>query len=141
MKVQVLLAAHDKINLMLNRLLLALIVLLAGAALGLGLGLHLGWNVWPVAYHDTDVSSMRQDYQDEYVVMVATAYSWDGDLGRARARLEQLRGNPAALVDAARERLAKAGTQQPDLQRLNRLALALKAGANPAPSPTVTQTP
>jgi hypothetical protein len=122
---------------MLTRISLALIVIVAGAALGLGLGLYLGWQVWPVAYKDTGVTSLRADYLDEYVVMVATAYSWDGDLARAQARLQELGGDPLEHLEATQARLTEAGAPEADLQRLNRLAVVLRAGA---PSPAVTTT-
>ena len=122
---------------MLTRISLALIVLVAGAALGLGLGLYLGWQVWPVEYKDTGVASLRTDYLDEYVVMVATSYSWDGDLARAQVRLQELGGAPLERIEATRVRLVAAGASEADLQRLNRLAIVLRSNA---PSPAVTAT-
>jgi hypothetical protein len=124
---------------MLTRISLALIVLVAGAALGLGLGLYLGWQVWPVAYKDTSVTSLRADYLDEYVVMVATAYSWDGDLSRAQARLRGLGGDPLEHLAATQARLTANGAQEADLQRLNRLAVVLRASV-PSPAATATAT-
>ena len=116
---------------MLTRILLILIVLLAGLALGAGLGLYLGWNVWPVQYSDTDLPSLRQDYRDDYVMMVASAYGWDGDLGRAQTRLAALDpADPAAPVaDVIARRSADAAPA--DLQRLNRLLVDLRAQAPP----------
>jgi hypothetical protein len=122
---------------MLTRISLALIVLVAGAALGLGLGLYLGWQVWPVEYKDTGVASLRTDYLDEYIVMVATSYSWDGDLARAQVRLQELDGAPLERIEATRVRLVAAGASEADLQRLNRLAIVLRSSA---PSPAVTAT-
>jgi hypothetical protein len=124
---------------MLNRVLLAIIVVLAGLVFGLAGGLYVGWRAWPVQYHNTGVDSLRGDYRDDYVLMVATAYGWDGDLGRAAARLRQIEsaGMPE-LVEAVRDRLAAHGGAEADLQRLNRLALDLRA--RPAP-PIETATP
>ncbi len=116
---------------MLKRLLLMPLVLLLGATLGAGVGLYLGWQVWPVSYHNTDVSALRQDYQDEYVIMVATSYSWDGDLARAQAYLQQLNRPALDSVAATRERLQARGAPDADLQRLNRLLADLR-GQPPA---------
>ncbi len=108
-----------------------LLVLLLGATLGAGLGLYLGWQVWPVSYRNTDVSALREDYQDEYVIMVATSYGWDGDLARAQAYLQQLNRPPLESVTATREHVQAHGGRDADLQRLNRLLADLR-GQPPA---------
>jgi hypothetical protein len=63
---------------------------LVGIALGLGVGLLITWQVWPVQYYDTDPIDLRQEYKDDYVVMIAAAYAQDRDLGLASLRLGQL---------------------------------------------------
>lgn len=54
---------------------------------GIGIGLLFGWVVLPARYTDTRPDSLRVDYRSDYVLMVAEAYSRDGDLGQAMRRL------------------------------------------------------
>jgi hypothetical protein len=68
---------------------------LMGLALGVALGLLIGWVLWPVQYTNTAPAQLRQDYRNDYILMVAAAY--------------QVEGNP----DAARERLARLDPEQP----------------------------
>jgi hypothetical protein len=63
---------------------------LLGMLVGLGLGLLLTWQIWPVEYYNTDPIDLRQEYKDDYVVMIAAAYDQDRDLGLASLRLGQL---------------------------------------------------
>jgi len=98
-----------------------------GVAAGLALGLAIGW-LWQVQYTNTTPAVLRQDYHDDYVVMVATAYEVEGDLERARERLALLDAeNPAVAVVELAERLIEAGGSVKDITRLARLAWALKA--------------
>lgn len=98
-----------------------------GLAAGLALGLVIGW-LWPVQYTNTAPSVLRQDYRDDYVVMVASAYEIEGDPERARERLALLDAEePAAPVVELGERLVEAGGGAEDIVRLARLAWALKA--------------
>jgi hypothetical protein len=64
--------------------------LLAGLALGFGLALLIGWVLFPVEYYDTAPASLRADYKDDYLRIVALAYQVEGDLARARRRLAAL---------------------------------------------------
>jgi hypothetical protein len=70
-------------------LIIAVLVIL-GLTAGLGLGLLFGWVVMPVKYVDTTFADLQVEYKEEYMVMVASAYSCDGDLAKAQARLEAL---------------------------------------------------
>jgi hypothetical protein len=67
-----------------------LLFVLVGIVVGLSLGLLLTWQVWPVQYYDTDPIDLRQEYKDDYVVMIAAAYAQERDLGLASLRLGQL---------------------------------------------------
>ena len=99
-----------------------------GAAVGLALGFAIGWWLWPVRYTNTAPTVLRQDYHDDYVVMVATAYEVEEDLEQARERLELLNPEePAAPVVELAERLIEADGSTEDIARLARLALALGA--------------
>ena len=100
----------------------------AGVAVGLALGFAIGWWLWPVQYTNTAPAVLRQDYHDDYVVMVAIAYEVEEDLERARERLELLDlEEPAAPVVELAERLVEAGGSAEDVTRLARLAWALGA--------------
>jgi len=57
----------------------------AGVMVGLALGFAVGWWLWPVQYTNTAPRVLRQDYRDDYVVMVATAYEAE-KIGRASWR-------------------------------------------------------
>ncbi len=115
----------------------AVILILAGLAAGIGLGLYIGWVAAPVQYVDTAPASLQSAFKDDYVLMIATAYAGNGDLMAARTQLAGLGfADPAAAVSAASHRLSAAGLPDADQQRLEALAQALGASANPANSPT-----
>lgn len=104
----------------------------AGVMAGLVLGFAVGWWLWPVQYTNTAPRVLRQDYRDDYVVMVATAYEAEKDLEQARQRLVVLDAEkPAAPVVELAERLVQVGGSAEDITRLARLAWAL--GALPPP--------
>jgi hypothetical protein len=98
----------------------------AGAAVGLMLAFAIGWWIWPVQYTNTAPDVLRQDYRDDYVVMVATAHEVEQDLEQARNRLKLLDPEePAAPVVELAERLVEAGGSAEDITYLARLAWAL----------------
>mgnify|MGYP006310154069 FL=1 len=59
----------------LKRFAFFLLAILAGAALGV----IIGWEVAPVRYIETGPHTLRQDYQTDYVLMVAEIYGEEGD--------------------------------------------------------------
>jgi hypothetical protein len=63
-------------------------------ALGIFLGLLYGWVISPVQYVNTAPSTLREDYQTDYVLMVAEAYRADNNLALAVRRLALLGGDP-----------------------------------------------
>lgn len=106
----------------------------AGMVMGLALGFAVGWWLWPVQYTNTAPAVLRQDYHDDYVVMIATAYEVERDLEQARERLQSLDPEePAAPVIELAERLVEAGSSADDVNRLAHLAEALGAA-----TPTLT---
>lgn len=109
----------------------------AGLAAGLALGFAVGWGLWPVEYTNTSPDVLRQDYLDDYVVMIATAYAVDGDLTEARSRLALVDSeNPSAVARDLVERLDDANGNAADITHLMRLVQALGAsGADPAVPP------
>ena len=113
----------------------------AGVVIGLVLALAIGWWLWPVQYTNTAPDVLRQDYHDDYVVMVATAYEVDGDLEQVRTCLELLDPEEPTvpLVELA-ERLVQANGSREDITRLANLAQALGA-LSPALVPYVEGQP
>jgi hypothetical protein len=103
-----------------------------GTVVGILLGLVGGWRVWPVSYTNTTPDTLRQDYRDDYVVMVATAYSITEDLPEARARLQLLDPQTPgeAVVDVAERIIAAQGSPE-DITALARLAQALGQTSSP----------
>jgi hypothetical protein len=99
-----------------------------GVVIGLALGFAIGWGLWPVEYTNTSPDVLRQDYHDDYIVMVATAYEVEGDLERARERLALLDPQePTAPMIELAERLIEVNGDVEDIARLARLAGALGA--------------
>ncbi|MFO7740988.1 MAG: hypothetical protein R6X31_01625 [Anaerolineae bacterium] len=97
-----------------------------GIAVGAALGVAIGWWLWPVTYTNTSPDVLREDYQDEYVLMTATAYEVEGDRERARERLALLDPEePSAPVVGLAERLIAQGGSEEHIVRLARLAEAL----------------
>ena len=101
---------------------------IAGVVIGVVVGFVTGWWLWPVQYTNTAPDVLRQDYRDDYVVMVATAYEAESDLEQARKRLELLDSEEPTLplVELA-ERLVQANGSPGDIARLAGLAEALGA--------------
>ena len=68
-------------------------------ALGLGLGLYVAWEVWPQGRPSEEPADLRWEYKEEYVIMIAEAYSRYGDLARAEERLTFLGlSEPAEVI-------------------------------------------
>jgi hypothetical protein len=71
---------------------------------------------------------LRQDYQTDYVLMVAEAYSHEEDIDRALRRLASL--GPRPPLDIVRQALSFAmehNFRPSDIQRLNRLGVDIEA--------------
>ena len=97
-----------------------------GVLLGLGLGLYYGWILRPQSQVIGDFRTLRQDYKDDYILMVAEAYSADGDLAQAQARLAAAGlGDPGPQVAGLAERFIAAGRDVAEIRRLAALAGAL----------------
>jgi hypothetical protein len=101
---------------------------LVGLAAGTGLGLWYGWEVDPVEYTDTDLGHLHPSYRDEYILMVSKAYALDGDLDRARVRLELLAlPGPADAAATLAEQAIVQGAPPSRIRVLAQLAAALGA--------------
>lgn len=98
-----------------------------GLAIGVLLGLWYGWRVSPVRYVSTTPDLLRQDYRDDYVLMVAEAYAADHDLGLAAQHLSRLGASEmGAEVRATAARYTAAGYAESDLRKLYGLAADLE---------------
>ncbi|HUV92999.1 MAG TPA: hypothetical protein VMV80_07930 [Anaerolineales bacterium] len=112
--------------------------LLTGVVLGIILGILFAWVISPVEYVDTAPESLKDEFKDQYRVLIASAYVANGDLVRAKARLGLLDEADIYLVVAeqAQQMLAEGGSVE-EAQALGRLALSL---GQEIPQPKITAT-
>lgn len=105
--------------------------LLTGLILGLLLGLLAAWLFKPPAYLDATPARLQTDSKDQYRAMIAIAFVADGDLVRARARLNLLKDADlyTTLADQA-QRILDTGQSAEAARALGLLAIALQQ-ANP----------
>jgi len=95
--------------------------------IGLGIGLLYGWVISPVEYVDTMPESMRDDYQTDYVLMVAEAYQAEKNLTLSVQRLTFLGEiSPESVTQRAMDFAVKADYATIDLGLLRDLSDALK---------------
>ncbi len=111
---------------------------LIGLVIGVALGLLVGWGLWRVQYTNTAPAQLRQDYANDYVLMVAAAYQVEGSVEAARERLSSL--DPEAPARPVVEQLIANGGRPGDIRILARLAQALEA-ATPALLPYLEAQP
>ncbi len=126
--------------------------LITGLIIGLLIGLIYTWVYSPVEVLETQPSSLRSDFKDDYRGLIASAYLANSDLGRAQARLNLLQDEDSvrALTVQAQRVLGQEGS---DLmaRALGILAADLENGSagnldnspsiTPAPSETIIATP
>jgi len=100
--------------------------LITGLILGAAIGLAYAWVFQPVEYTNTTPASLRADFKDQYRALIASAYLADGDLVRARARLELLKDDDVyrVLAEQAQHTLAEGNAPQ-EARALGMLAVAL----------------
>lgn len=101
--------------------------LLTGLVLGVLFGLLFARLFRPPFYFETTPSQLQADSKDQYRAMVAIAYVADGDLVRARARLNLL--HDADLYNTlARQaqRILETGQSAEAARALGLLAIALQ---------------
>ena len=102
---------------------------LLGSGVGVAIGLLAGWVVYPRDAGLDSPAGLRQDYQEVYMVMVAAAHSGNGDVERARVRLDVLElSDPLQAITALAQRSAAQGRAPFDVAVLGELALALNGG-------------
>lgn len=101
-------------------------LIIIGIALGSVLGLLSGWVFYPKGHAKASPATLRADYQELYMLMVAAAYRADHDLERASARLATLRlDNPVAAITELAQRAALQKRNEFTVTTARELALAL----------------
>jgi hypothetical protein len=119
---------------------------IAALALGFMAGLAYAWLVSPVKYVDAEPKTLRADFKDDFRSAIAAAFTSNGDLDRARARLALLgEEDPAQTLTAQAQRMLASGESFESIQKVARLAAALQGqlAANPTatiPVPATTST-
>lgn len=132
------------------------VYLFTGLLIGAALGLLFALVVMPVRYVDTSPDTLSREYKDAYRVLIARAYTANGDIGRAWARLVLLQdANPREALSSQARDLAADPQQMPAARALAQLAAALGQPqavmqtqpaaqaptlANGSPQPTLDQT-
>jgi len=101
------------------------LVVVLGLVVGSVAGLAIGWSL-PISTVKTDPSALSADWQADWVLMTAQAYSLDGDLNAARQRLELLgEGDPGLRVAQRGEQAVSEELPPSYVGTLARLAAAL----------------
>jgi hypothetical protein len=103
-----------------------LVSIVIGLALGAAIGLYLGWVQFPVEYVNSPASALSQRYKDDYTVMIAAGYLYDGDALGAIERLRVLGvENAPDYVQQTAERFITNSRQIRDIQYLIALSEGL----------------
>jgi hypothetical protein len=106
--------------------------LLTGLMLGLIAGLVISLLVVPGYYVDISPRSLANEEKDAYRALIAMAYTADGDLGRAQARLALLEDeNVVTLLTTQAQRLLSLGSSPNEARALALLAEALQQQPGP----------
>ena len=113
-------------------------LILVGLALGAGLGLLLGWVVWPTEYTDAEPIILQDAYRQDYLWMIAAAYSEDGDLATAVTRLESLGTNGEDQLFSLMLDAILAGNDEAEIRQLVGLVDAL-GFTSPAMQPYLSE--
>lgn len=97
-------------------------------AIGLAIGLFYGWVLSPVEYVDTTPDTLRDDYQSDYVLMVAEIFQTEHDPMLAEQRLAFLSRLPAEnIIQGALDYAEQKAYNQADMDLLRRLHDAFQA--------------
>jgi len=95
---------------------------------GVGLGLLYGWVINPIEYTNTSLHQLHNEYQTDYVLMVAETYQLEGNLVSAARRLSEL--SPTSPADVVRHAVVNAtrlGYAEGDLVAMHVLLSTLDA--------------
>jgi hypothetical protein len=104
----------------------SLIGFLLAILLGLAAGLFYGWVINPGPVKNGTISSLRADFQTDYVLMVAEAYPNETDTAAAVTLLQQVNTkDPRQIVQNALLTAQQLGYSEADLQSLKGLQARL----------------
>jgi hypothetical protein len=105
--------------------------------IGIAAGLFIGWVITPKHPQSIPPNTLRQDYQTDYVLMVAEIYHQQQDPIRARQQLANLNAQPPVqLVQQAIQFGQSVGYAENDLNLMRALAGAFTNSAVSAGTPT-----
>ena len=94
---------------------------------GIGLGLVYAWMVSPQNVTNVDPGKLRADFKDQYRAAIAAAYAANGNLPRARARLDLLEDpNSFDTLNAQAQRMLARGDSALSADQVAALALAIE---------------
>ena len=106
--------------------------LLTGLVLGAVLGLVYAWFYAPVRYVDVSPASLSEANKDLYRALISAAFAANGDLPRARARLNLLNDpDPARVLAVQAQRALAEGRPEQEVYALGLLAVSLSEGQVP----------
>jgi hypothetical protein len=109
-----------------------ILLLIIGILIGLALGLFYTWVIDPVKYVDVSPDSLRADYKEDYVLMIAQAYATDSNLDEAKTKLTTLKiANLDEFVAELANRKLQQGSPLDEIQALLALAQALNNTGQP----------
>ena len=118
---------------------LGLRLIILSLAVGGGLGLLLSRVIALQQFTTASIADLGVHEKEEFIVLVAAAYARDGDLDRARARLEALESpNVGQWLANLTDRHVSAGQNEAEIRAL--VALAQGLGADTAPMVAWLQT-
>lgn len=101
--------------------------LFTGLLIGLFLGILFTRLVQPPSSMDTAPESLQAVFLDEYRLLIARAYQADGDLVRAKARLDLLHDeDPRLVLEQQAQRILASGAPEQDARALAQLAADLQ---------------
>lgn len=101
--------------------------LITGLLIGLILGYLLTRFIQPPMEMDTAPYSLQPSYKDEYRLIIASAYVANGDLVRAKARLDLLQDpDPVFILEQQAQRILASGASEQDARALAQLAADLQ---------------
>ena len=111
-----------------------ILLLIVGILIGLALGLFYTWVIDPVKYFDVSPDTLRHDYKEDYVLMIAQAYTTDSNLELAKTQLAALKivNSDQFLADLVDKQL-KQGSSPDDLGAVLALVQALNNSSESTP--------
>jgi hypothetical protein len=118
------------------------IYLLTGLIIGVIIGVLYAWLLTPQETLETNPAVLRNDFKDVYRELIARAYLYNNDLGRAQARLALLEDEDSARALAVQAQLSL-GTdaQNRPARALGLLAAAISAEGDGVPIAAIEYTP